>query len=217
MTVTNQDKEYLHALLWANVRNQETYEELYDHILTALECASETDGPASRYLDIIIARDFGTIAILKDLEIERVKVLTTHIRKRLWKRVLAYFKFPLMLFTLCATGLIFVMIGNVSRTSIFWLITMIALMPFVSHSVHLVKHLWHRETQKVSVKDGAIATISCGISFLNFTIFQIFHNDHYWLFNRTHPLVISVIFMCYSIYTLSFIKVYAEEFKMNIA
>lgn len=217
MTVTNQDKEYLHALLWANVRNQETYDELYDHILTALECTSETEGPASRCLDIIIARDFGTIAILKDLEIERVKVLTTHIRKRLWKQLLAYFKFPLVLFTMCATALMYVMIEHISRTSIFWLITMIALVPVISHSVSQVKYLWHRKTQKLSVKDGAIATVSYGMILLNFTVFQFFYSDHYWLFNHTHPLIISVVFMCYVIYTLSFIKVYNEEFKIMIA
>jgi hypothetical protein len=216
MIVTNRDKEYLHTLLWANVNFQETYNEVYDHIMTAMEAAPETGLSAYQYLDIIIARDFGTIAILKDMENERIKVITVHMKKRLWSYMLGYFKLPSILFTLCATGLAYVMTSYIPCANIFWIMAAVALIPGLVHFKRVMKNVYFRKTQKASVKDGGIVSMHYIFTFFTFSFFQILYSSDYALLYELPVFAVTIIFMYFLMYALSYIKVYNDEFKVQI-
>jgi hypothetical protein len=216
MKMTIEEQNQLRILIWDSVHHQETYNEVYDHILAAVEELPEVDGPRYPWFESMIAREFGTLDILRDLEIERVKVIAATMKKKLLQYMIAWFAFPLGIFTLCIAGLSYLMINQVPRTITFWLTVTVALVPMAIEFSRIPD--FFKRSKKPSVKLGGIATANHWVAMISgCMIYQWFANEDHLLFNTSPAWVITAVFMLYVIYALSFIKVYREAFKLEFA
>ena len=70
MKLTEDQLQVLQIILSGYVKYKETYEEVYDHVLTALE-NSDNIKPLDEAINIILLNDFGGFAGLRLLERKR--------------------------------------------------------------------------------------------------------------------------------------------------
>jgi len=105
MKLTDGQKQQLQQYLWKGLLYKETYEEVYDHIITALENKADNI-PFQDAVNAIIREDFGAAENLNALESTRRK----YIFKELVGKYAGYFtgflKFPMV----CYTAIVFVVV-----------------------------------------------------------------------------------------------------------
>jgi hypothetical protein len=207
--------------VWGIVKYRETYEEVYDHILTAIE--QHYDGKKSVYdlTEQLINQEFGSSEGIKQLEAEREKIIKSAINKKQWKYVLNHFRFPLIAFTLIlAVASYFFIDTYISRKALFLIVFIVALVPFLACCSRWLKQgIGHKKTKR-SVKDNVILNNSYFalnfINVINFVPALFMPDDDYKLFHSAHASVLAVIVVFYVVYTLSFIRMYREEMSMQV-
>lgn len=208
MKVTPEEETQLSVLIWNSVHFQETYDEVYDHILAAVEELPEADGPGNSWFESIIAHDFGTLDILRDREADRVKVIAVYMKKKLWKTWVAWFTFPLLAFTLFIASLSYYTVSHIPRAFTFWLIVAVGLVPFIFEVALSISTLIQQSTVKISVKAGGLATANYSISMISgFMLSQWSFGGQHELFNLLPLWVLTALFIFYMLYAISFIKV----------
>jgi len=221
MKVTHEDQEYLRSLLWLNVKYQETYNEVYDHVLTAIEEQPDTNVSKPQAFDAIINSDFGGIGTLAQLEAERAKIVSSNIRKKQWQYQLSYFKLPLLLFTVLLAGSMYYAADVISRKTILIIVLSVGFSPTIIVALRGMIRFFNRKHQKPSIKDKVIEQIGClSMSLFNLFIFLpplFVSDDNYKFFKQAHASLIAVTALFFFIYSLSFIRLYRDEFKMQLA
>jgi hypothetical protein len=221
MKVTHQEQEMLKTLIWTTVKYQETYNEVYDHVLTAVEDKPETEACKLAEFNAIIDEHFGGIKTLKELEEERAKTVSGTIKKKQRQYLLSYFKLPLLLFTVLVAGTVYYAADVVSRKVIFSIILFAGLSPVLMVAMRGIVRFFNRKSCKASIKDKVIEQVGClSMSLFNMIIFlpPLFAgNDDYKFFKQAHASLIAVTAVFFVIYSLSFIRLYRDEFKMQLA
>ena len=221
MKVTQQEQAYLKDLIWSNVKYQETYNEVYDHVLTAAEELPHTEDLKPETFDAIFDSDFGGIGALEQLEAERAKIVSSTIRKKQRQYQLSYFKLPLLLFTMLLSGTIYYAADAVPRKAILIIILLVGFSPAVIVALRGMSRFLNRKHRKPSIKDKVIEQIGClSMSLFNLFIFlpPLFVNDeNYKFFKQAHASLIAVTALFFFTYSLSFIRLYRDEFKMKLA
>jgi len=99
MTITETQRQEIYNLVWQKAEYKETFDEVYDHVLTALEHYPQTNEKFENVVTQIVKDDFGDIL---DVEFKRVRMVRRQISMRFWQYMRGYFKFPLIMFTILA-------------------------------------------------------------------------------------------------------------------
>jgi len=221
MKVTNEEQEYLKNLLWSNVKYQETYNELYDHVLTAVEELPDNEIQRTETFNNIIENHFGGMYALEGLETERAKIVSSTIRKKQRQYLLSYFKLPLLLFTVLLAGSMYYAADMVPRKAVLIVVLFVGLSPAVIAALRGMIRFFKRKHQKPSIKDKVIEQLgTLSMSLFNMFVFlppMFMNDDNYKFFKQAHASIITVTALFFFIYSLSFIRLYRDEFKMQLA
>lgn len=217
MTLTDEQKQDIQHELKYAVKYKETYDELYDHIISIIET---TEGNVTWYgttfTKNIIDNEFGGYHGLKQMEADRAKLLFKALRKKHGQNILKFFNWPTIAFTLVISLAGYYMALNpLTHRYIKIIIGVLALSPIFFVLIRRLLRLfidWKFDRyDKQSIKDGYIFTAAVLANSL-FNVFNFFNSD-YVLYGAT----IAGIFVCYSIYVLSFFMLYRDEYRINLA
>lgn len=98
MKPTEQEKQWLQDYLYQSLSYRETYSEVYDHILLALEDRPAREFFASTVNDII-EEDFGGSINMLNMEVECTYTVKEDIISQYRNNINRWFKFPLIIYT----------------------------------------------------------------------------------------------------------------------
>ncbi|RKR82293.1 hypothetical protein BDD43_2469 [Mucilaginibacter gracilis] len=211
MILTEEQEALIKEKLNYTVKFKETFDEVYDHVISTAEAADYYNGP-----DEIIEQEFGSYANLKAMEKARAKLLFKVMRKKHGLNMAYFFNWPVIIFTLAITIAGYFIAANPAYRRYLKLVTVaLALAPilFVLFKKLESKYkAWRYDIyQKQSIKDNYIFIAAVlSNSLLNFVNFL---NSNYVLYGS----VVLFIFVCYSVYVLGFFRLYREEYHINIA
>lgn len=212
----------LKALVSDMVDYHETYQELYDHILTALE-KKDQNIEFLDAVDAIVDEDFGSYECLFKTEDERLKIVSGQIIKQQQRNFIGYLKLPMIILTV-AIGVFFYFATNrfleLRPLQIALMIT--AILPLLIIWVgKMMLAFKDCEERKRSVRDVQIQKLA----YLSFCVMQMLISASRWFFKdidglstfmQLHSAVIATLFTVYVVYVLSFFKLYRQEFKMQL-
>ena len=199
------------------VRYKETYDEVYDHVLLAIEA---TDNAQIIYTTTVtkqvIDEEFGGYETLKSIEKDSIKLMNKAMRKKHWQNIRQFFNIPVIGFTLAATVAAYFISGNMEgRKILLGFVSVISVMPLsfllLKRLVIKIREWYFGVFTKQSLKENYILIAAL----LSNSLFNLLNaENHRILMNGG---VTMLFFVFYTIYVLSFFKLYQDEFKMNIA
>lgn len=213
-------KDYLNK----NLNYRETYLEFYDHILTALE-----DKPADTLfedaMNNIIKEDFGGFEVMAAIETRYQRATLQQMKKKYLNYITAYFKFPLIGITsMFALLLYYVVIQSWFSFIVFLgVFFTMRFMPSIIKGVRYFKSGYTFANTKASVKDNAyiwLDYIAAAVLLLLFFLLKpsLLHNSIspvVW-FKNTDPIIIALVLFSCALHTLTYYRVYRDEFKVSI-
>ncbi|MBW4890834.1 hypothetical protein KXQ82_13970 [Mucilaginibacter sp. HMF5004] len=216
MTLTEEQLQELQDELNFVVKYRETYEEVYDHIASAIERLDDTEIDVTATAKKIINEEFGGRDELKAMEKDRVKLMNIAMRKKHFQHMMQFFNFPVVGFTVIITIAAYFLTANqVSRGYLLEFTTASAVVPmlFILYKKLSAKYKqWDfAEYKKQSVKDNYIF-IAALLSNSTFNLLNIANHRI-----QMNGGVCIFIFVFYMVYVLSFFKLYRDEFKLNMA
>ena len=209
-------KKYLREVL----RYRETYEEVYDHVLTALERDVYT-GTLEEAVNQILREDFGGYDQLQQMESKAKKSAIAESNTTYIRFYFSYFNWPKLPYTLLF-GLI-----------LYFSLSQISLSPAICLGVIMLAMLspavlaWRRNYRigylftdiKKSIRDDVFVSISSIPNrlfvFLGIGVtIQIGSGKNILIYAT--PTVLTILYTLLTIYILSLIKLYRHEFKTTV-
>lgn len=223
MKLTAQEDQFLKQYLSKTLKYRETYDELYDHIITALSHKITTSSFEETIADII-RDDFGGPDNLRKLEKASKKSAFKDTVRLFLISFIGYFKFPKLLYTVASAGMTYYFILHVQLN--LWNLRAIGLtmmvLPMIYTFARSVKmyafvqkedikagrvfnrHKFNRPKIKPSLTGSAInviVTIPCLPLML----------PHLWLPMIYYPLFVTLFLLFYALYNLSLERFYGND------
>ncbi|WP_342647708.1 hypothetical protein [Mucilaginibacter sp. CSA2-8R] len=221
MTITQAQQESIREVLWHNLKFKETFDELYDHILTSIEHTETSEKLPHEIATDIIKSEFGGWEKLKELELSRQKQIQSQLRGKLWKLMKGYFRFPLILFTLLASSVFYYAADHLPRKIIVLIMFLAVMMPLLMcyRIISFPIKRWSRK-YKASIKESVVEGISkIGLGLFNCLMFipQLFVKDgNFLVINNMHASALALAAVVYSIYSLSAIRLFQEDLNVSL-
>ena len=218
MKPNQQQKQLLQKYLCKGLKYRETYEEVYDHILAALENKSLplSFGDAVNY---IIREDFGGMNGIALMEAQYQKSTMKEMQKKYLTYIIEYLKFPqtgiLVIYSIIVYCLVkqpwfnLLIFGGV-----FFILRII---PRLLKTIRYFKKGYILRDTKRSVKDRFFSWLDY-IPALLFCFFILFTPGFYkglpllWLKN-IDSFFITIFFVIYSLHALSCFKLYKYDLR----
>lgn len=207
-------KDYLHQTLVY----REAYEEIYDHILSALE-HQENNITYQEAINNIIRDDFGSPKNLLNIEKEIKNALVKDTVRRYFAYLSACFKFPGMIYTVTGALLsyYFFWTAKLSPMATFGIFAVLVAAPCVIWVMRLYNTGYILDTTRKSAKDKLFETFTgvpirialIPMLFVNLTGYKIWQNNNYYF--------ITVFFMVGVLYNVALYRLYKNEFKSAAA
>lgn len=220
MKPTEQQDILLRNYLRDALQYRETYEEVYDHVLSALEHNQYT-GTLEEAVNQILRDDFGGYTELRKMESKaKSEVLNEGVRKCV-NFYFGYFKWPSLPFTLGFAVLVYFTLAQIRLEAMVLegMFALIILTPAILslRRYYVVGYLF-RDTKR-SVRDDVFARISMVPTrlFVFFGIalcINVSKGKDIW--HNVNPLVLTILYVASAVYLLALIKLYRDEFKMNL-
>jgi len=209
-------QEYLHDTL----TYRETYEEIYDHILTALEHQSE----GVSYQDAInniIRNDFGGAENLLKIEKVNKSALVDESLKKYMGFFKGYFKSLGIIYTGSATLLIYYFLSHVSLSVMFFELILAVLTLLIPVSIAVMRLFntgYFLDTTRKSARDKMFEYFAGGPSRLLIILnIWAFKTSVLGVWFNAHPYIVTLVIMVCAIYNLALYKLYKDEFKTAMA
>jgi len=219
MMITQAQQENIKEILWHNLKFRETFDELYDHILTSIERTETDEKLPYEIATDILKNEFGGWEKLKELETSRQKEIQKHLRKKLWELMKGYFRFPLIMFTLLASGSFYYAADHLPRKVIMLVLFCTVMSPFIMWCRIAPINRWSKK-YKASIKENIGERIgTLGFSFFNCFMFipQLFTDqDSFSVINHLHASVLALVAVIYITYSLSAIRIFQEDLKVSL-
>ena len=211
MTPTPQQINILQQKLRKILTYRETYEEVYDHILSAL--VNEPDNmPMGDAMNKIVRADFGGMKKLQLLEKTTKRILVKETIQKYLGFLKWFFKLPTLFFTVAISAVFCYFILQLHLSLRFWetLFFVVLFIPEIIMQVRYFKTGYILRDSKTSAKDRIFANLSrlplrCVMAI--FAISSIYKIDY-------TPLTICIAFIVVVIHGLAIMKLYRDEFKM---
>ncbi|RZA03328.1 MAG: hypothetical protein EOP47_03220 [Sphingobacteriaceae bacterium] len=232
MIPTIKEKQWLQEYLYKALRYRETYNEIYDHILTALE-----HEPAANFFETtvsnVIEKEFGGSNNMIYMEVKSKRLVNMEIKTQYRRKFADWFKLPLVAYTLTIAAFNFYFWGSKSPVlGIMGLIFFIA--PLILMLLRRVIARFKYDSHKASIRDGAFDWLVYRYSLIRmfllwpvvnmiFYVFKTvlktaFHiSDSELLSNLAFRSIETGIFMLFIISNLAIIQMYIHEFKTQKA
>ncbi|WP_345953185.1 hypothetical protein [Mucilaginibacter sp. PAMB04168] len=218
MKMTVAQQENIREVLWNRLKYRETFDELYDHILTAIE-EDEDDTPPHLIADTIIKQEFGGWDNIKELEKGREKNVQSQFRNALWVEVKSYFRVPFIAFTLLVAVSFYFSADYISRKLLMLILFTAVMMPAVMWYRIAPCNRWSRK-YKASVKESSANNLgTLGISLFNMLIFlpALFSKQQNYKFMlQAHASLVAVAAAILIIYSVSAVKVFQQNLKTSL-
>lgn len=217
MKLTEEQLVVLQDTLKEGVTYRETYEEVYDHLLTALE-HSDNSLSLAKTLNNIMQNDFGGFKGLRSIERKRRWMVGKQMFAKLGHNLSLFLVSPLLAITCIVFCLAYYCVNVLEYQPYIMLVFGAAVtVGFVFKCVRYFKRRYVLKDDKKSIKDFPFFIISYYPFYILFIIKMLaahFYKDEQlsnWF--ELHPLVQAFIYTFYIIYVVSFSKLYLEEFK----
>lgn len=222
MKLTEEQLVVLQDTLNEGVTYRETYEEVYDHLLTALE-HSDNSLSLPKTLNNIMQSDFGGFKGLRSIEKKRRWMVGRQMAKKQFWYFIDHLKFPLLPITLIIFVALYYLVINI-KFNAFGFFLAVAVLPSLFNGLRYFTIGYKFKSTQKSIKDLPFKVISnfpyyfffmgsiiCqGIYFINV------ENHNYLEFYNLPPLLLSSLYALYITYHISFFRLYRDEFaKLN--
>jgi hypothetical protein len=210
-------RQYLHGVL----TYRESYDEIYDHILTALEFQSVRI-PFQDAVNNIIHADFGGAANLVKAEKSIKEALVNEAIQKYFTYFKSYFMFPRLLHTVTGSLLsyCFFVSAGFSPGVILAIFALIILAPSVIWLMRLYNTGYLLDTTRKSAKDKLFETftgIPIRLVVIPIAIAKIKDFNDYKIWQVNNYYLIALLFVIGLIYNLTLYKLYKDEFKTALA
>jgi len=219
MIITLEQKEELKLILSEYTKYQETYSEVYDHVLSALEEQKDTlDTSFAQKVHEVLDADFGGLAQLPVMEKKRACLINNQVAKKQLNFAADFFKLPFVLYTLIAAVAIY-QLASTKLLSIALLIAVyMMLSPTIIIGFRMVNNAFIKKG-KPSIKNNMFNLMGIYGVILYNAVNPHLLTDHFRLKtpDTLHLLMITALIMFYLIYGLSFIRLYRQEVKLEVA
>lgn len=218
MKPTEQQLRVLQDYLHNTLTYRESYEEIYDHILSAIEYQPENISFEDT-INNIINSDFGSSKNLLKIEKVHKDALVKESVKIYMTNFWYCFKFPGVLYTIM--GLLFSYYffsqAKFSSLALGGIFALVLLFPCVIWALRLYNTGYILDTTRKSAKDKLFETLSgipiriciIPIAFVNISGYKLWENNSYY--------ILSVLFVLGIIYNIALYKLYKSEFKSAVA
>jgi hypothetical protein len=218
MTPTsNQDKE-LRTYLRKVFVYRETYEEVYDHIISAVNEKPE-DISFEQAVNNVINEDFGGHKNLVNIEANSKAAIKKDIRRQQSAYFWSFFKFPNLIYVLIFALVLYRLLALMPLTSnvIRGMFLVLSFLPWLAMPVRYYLTGYLLGDTKRSVKDNAMSNWSM-IPFQVFcagNVLMVINKDYHFT-NGLNLYCITVGIVLFAIYTLAFFKLSRAEFKVDM-
>ncbi len=224
MKITEEQLQVLKITLSGYVKYKEAYEEVYDHVLTALENGDNTK-PLDETINTILLNDFGGLAGLRLIERKRRWAVTLQVLAKQGSYLINHFKWPLLPVTLIIYALIYYLITNFNFgfNRLYFLLATVLIANLCTR-FRMFRTGYIFKNSRKSVKDlpfWIITLLPLGvysaIDMLIKTVFFAFARQYDFREFKYHfqeflP-VYSLLMTLYVIYNISVIKLHMDEFR----
>ncbi|MFD1255822.1 hypothetical protein ACFQ3S_03355 [Mucilaginibacter terrae] len=219
MIITAEQQEELKLILTDYTKYQETYSEVYDHVITALEVQHDSLNMAfADKVRAILDADFGGLSQLPVMEKKRAKIIHDQISKKQLYFATAFFKFPLSIYTAITA----VAVYNLASTKLLSVVLLIAICIMLAPTLIVGFRMLHNaygKAGKPSIKNNMFNLIGIYGVILYNAINPHLITDRLRLKapDTLHLLLITALVMFYLVFGLSFIRLYRMESKLKVA
>ncbi|MBK0381791.1 hypothetical protein I5M32_02360 [Pedobacter sp. SD-b] len=223
MKLNQNEKAWVNKLVYQNVKYNETYYEVIDHVISALENEQDENITFYQKLNQIWDEDFGGYENLPYLEKQREKEVSKQINRRYRRLFLNYLKFPLILTTITLSLLFGISaVSFLSRISLFFLLLLLIAVPSII-SWLMFWRLKLYDLVKPSLRDKRIFRYR-DFAYRFFYILVVLPIalghilfDYSFDIDTIYTPLFILIAVVFIIHTLSYFKLYKETFKMELA
>lgn len=197
---------------------RETYEEVYDHMVSALQ--SQPDNTSfETAVNQIICEDFGGHDRLINLERDCKKAMERDLRKRQLNYFLSFFKFPTVLLVAGFAVILYQILNGalLSNHTIRWLFWGMTLLPYFAVPLRYYFTGYVFGDTKRSIRDSMMGSLSmlplrvfCAAFALSVT--GVINGISF----KPDVTLITAGVVLFAIYFFAFFKLSREEFKVNV-
>jgi hypothetical protein len=216
MTPTEAQKLTLQKYLHDSLRYRETYEEIYDHILSAIAYQSDNISFEDA-INNIICNDFGGSKNLVKIENESKCALVKESFNKYLLFLIGFFKFPALLYTIAGSLLGYYILLQVNLSVVvleIFLAVLTIVIPWLIAMIRLYNTGYILDTKRKSARDKMFENLAGGPVRL-FIILNIWiiKTSSYGVWIGTHPFAITLVLLLCTVYNLALHKLYKDEFK----
>lgn len=220
MKISPEQDSKLRKYLRDTMRYRETYEEVYDHLITALENRPFT-GTLEEAVNQILREDFGGYDNLRKMEDDAKNAAVRNGINKYLGFYLEYFKWPRLFYTICYAAVIYWCFGHAPLIPVV-LEAVVAIMfitPGVLSLMRFYKIGYRFGDTKKSVRDTVfvkIAIVPVRLFVLGSILLTMSVAQGHNIWQNANPVVITLLFVLSNIYIRAFVKLYRDEFEMSI-
>jgi hypothetical protein len=233
MKPTTEEKQWLQEYLYQALSYRETYAEVYDHILLALEDRPAREFFASTVNDII-EEDFGGSINMLNMETECKVTTNSEVKSQYWHIVGGWFTTPLIAYTVVIFALLFfaLSLNNFKIKMAIGIASFLVgvLLPIILISVRSFKIGRTYGDTKECIRDRAFRWLIYGFflvsmfvlgpvsNFLKVIMMHAFHyhSDKEFGVSISGHILTATNLMIVIIHFLSLVKLYRDEFKTGM-
>ncbi|RYU90202.1 hypothetical protein EWM62_11730 [Mucilaginibacter terrigena] len=207
-------QDYLHNTL----TYRESYEEIYDHILSAIEHQPDSI-KFEDTINTIIINDFGSHKNLLKIEKAGKDALVKECTSKFLDYFISFFKFPALFYTLIFALAVYYTLTH-ARLVPFTIETIFALMTIVPGGIYLLR-LYNTgyilDTTRKSAKDRLFETMA-GIPIRIFVVVMVFGNTtSYQIWDADQFYGITILLLLALVYNIALYKLYKDEFNTALS
>jgi len=221
MKLSKDNIKYLNNFLDEELRYRETYNEMQDHILSALERYPEGSLFETAFYQVI-STQFGGSAGLRAIDRQCRKHGLVEMRKRYFKHILEMFRLPSVIYLAGVSIAAFFLFNNISTNAIanITVFVIISCLPGIINGIRYIRTGYHFHSTKRSVSDDGFRMLKYfpGVMYALFlSLLWLLHFAITDILHSINPGVATVVFISYFLHAVAFYKMYKEEFKFNWA
>jgi ABC-type multidrug transport system fused ATPase/permease subunit len=228
MKPNQQQKQWLQDYLYQVMAYRETYEEVYDHILTALEEKPEQQF-FERTVSEIITDDFGGHNSLLEMEENCKNAVGREVISHYWNYFGAFLKSSLVILTAVIASVIYYVASHISFISMAVIYFIIFYMPVFLLAIRGFRigykfantktTMWDNVFRKVVYKPFLYYLLASTLfNSLFISLSYVFHyNTGTYIPGIRDCYFLTIILTALTIHTLSYLRLYRDEFRASLA
>ncbi|GAA3966403.1 hypothetical protein [Mucilaginibacter dorajii] len=197
---------------------RETYEEVYDHMISALQEQPYTQTFQDAVNDII-RRDFGGHNNLISMENNCKKAMVKELRHKQFGYFISFFKFPYLLLVMGFSLGVYLMMSRslLSPHTLRWIFWGMALLPYVAIPLRFFYTGYLFGETKRSIRDSMMGDLSM-LPMRVFIAVSVLYviNGLYTTAFYPGALMITIGVVIYTIYFLAYFKLSKDEVKVRM-